>query len=382
VRDFVVANAAYWIDEFHLDGLRLDATQQIFDDSAEHVVAALARRARAAAGGRSIILVAENEPQETKLLRAVEEGGYGLDALWNDDFHHTAAVALTGHREAYYTDYRGSPQELISALRWGFLFQGQRYAWQGKPRGTPALDLAAPRFVLYLENHDQVANPGPGARLATLAAPGELRAMTALLLLAPGTPMLFQGQEFGSTRPFLYFADHERDLDRQVAEGRRAFLAQFPSLESPEMQARLPDPGAPGTFVACKLDWEERARHAGLWELHRDLLALRRDDPAFNQQRADRVAGAVLGPRALVLRYFGAENDRLLLVNLGGEQRLDPAPEPLLAPPRGQRWRLLWSSEDPRYGGGGTVPAETDEEGWRIPGRAAVVLAPEGAPRQ
>jgi maltooligosyltrehalose trehalohydrolase len=387
-REFFIENAGYWIEEFHLDGLRLDATQQMFDASEDHILTAIGRRVRAAGRGRATYLVSENETQESRLVRAPgsrhqaphqdppDERGFGLDALWNDDFHHTARVALTGYNEAYYTDYRGTPQELLSALRWGFLYQGQYYKWQKKRRGTPALDLGAERFVLYLENHDQVANSGRGARLSTLAAPGLLRAMTALLLLAPGTPMLFQGQEFGSTRPFVYFADHDAELARAVAKGRREFLTQFPSLADQEVQQRIPDPAAPDTFASCKLDWSERDRHGHLWDLHRDLLRLRREDPAFAAQDATGLSTAVLGAQTMLLRYRCIAGDRLLLVNLGTDLHLDVAPEPLLAPPRGASWRTLWSSEDPRYDGRGTSAVER-EDGFRLPGQAAVVLVPE-----
>jgi len=381
VRELFIENAAHWIEEYHFDGLRLDATQSIIDASPIHVIAELGERVRAAAAGRATFLVAENEPQDARLARPVARGGYGIDALWNDDYHHSALVALTGHNEAYYTDYRGDPQELLSALRWGFLYQGQRYVWQRKRRGQPALDLAASNFVVYLENHDQVANSSLGARLSTLTAPADLRALTALTLLAPGTPMLFQGQEWGSTRPFLYFADHTPELGRMVADGRRQFLAQFPSLAGEESQRNIPDPGAEETFRACKLDWSERDRHKGLWRLHRDLLALRRTDAVFRQQAADRTHGAVLGPRTFLLRYFGGDpgadgggDDRLLLVSLDADRALQPAPEPLLAPPAGCAWQVLWSSEDVRYGGGGTPPIETDDAGWRIPGHATVVM--------
>jgi len=391
VRDYFTANAAYWIAELHMDGLRFDATQSLFDDGSrgEHIIAALVRRAREAAPDRATYFVGENEPQETRLLRAPARGGAGMDALWNDDFHHSAMVALTGKSQAYYTDHLGSPQELISALRWGFLYQGQWYRWQGKRRGTPALDLGATSFILYLENHDQVANSGSGSRLTALTAPARLRAMTALFLLAPGTPMLFQGQEWGSTRPFLYFADHDPELGQRVAEGRRALLAQFPSLAAPDAQACLDDPSAPETFARCKLCREERAAHEGTLALHRDLIALRRSEAAFRQQRADRLHGAVLGPRALALRFLcdgdgdgegeRAGDDRLVLVNLGADLPLSPAPEPLLAPPAGARWRLEWSSEAVRYGGGGT-PALNDDASWVLPGDTTLVLAPEPAP--
>jgi maltooligosyltrehalose trehalohydrolase len=378
LRELFVENAAYWVSEFHFDGLRLDATQQIFDASPEHLIAAVARRAREAAGRRACLVVAENEPQETRLVRPPEAGGYGLDALWNDDFHHAARVALTGHDEAYYSDYRGTPQEILSAVKWGYLYQGQRYAWQGQRRGTPALDLPAGAFVTYLENHDQVANALRGDRLSTLAAPGLLRALTAVTLLGPSTPMLFQGQEWGSTRPFLYFADHRPELAQAVDEGRRAFLAQFPSCATEEARARIPAPHDERTFAACKLDWSERERNAGTLALHRDLLRLRRADPAFAAGDRAGLQGAVLDRDALVLRFACPAGDRLLLVNLGHDLRRGSIPEPLLAPPPRSRWRLLWSSEDPRYGGQGTAPVDGDD-GFAIPGPAAVVLGPEAA---
>ena len=220
VRDYVAENAAYWIAEFNFDGLRLDATQALFDASAEHILARIAREARVAAGDRKILLIAENEPQETRLVRPELDDGYGLDALWNDDFHHSAHVALTGRREAYYHDYRGAPQEFVSAARYGYLFQGQRYDWQDAPRGTPGLSLPPTAFVTFLENHDQVANSARGLRLHALASHARLRALTALLLLSPQTPMLFQGQEFWASAPFHFFADQGPELDPKIAEGR------------------------------------------------------------------------------------------------------------------------------------------------------------------
>jgi maltooligosyltrehalose trehalohydrolase len=375
VREFFVSNAGYWITEFHLDGLRLDATQQIFDASPEHVLTAVGRHARAAARGRAVILVAENEPQDVRLVRSPEEGGHGLDGLWNDDFHHTARVALTGHAEAYYSDYGGTVQELAAAVEKGFLYQGQRSAWQGKPRGTPAAGVAPAAFVTFLENHDQVANSGTGERLHRLAHPGCYRALTALLLLGPGTPMLFQGQEFAASSPFEFFADHGPTLAAAVRAGRREFLAQFPSLATDEMQAGLPDPADPATFQRCKLDQTERERHVGAVALHRDLLRLRRDDGVLGSQRPGGVGATVLGAAALVVRFRGDEGaDRLMLVNLGPDLVLRVVPVPDLAPPPGRRWVLVWSSEDPRYGGGGHGPIESDR-GWLVPGRAAVALA-------
>jgi maltooligosyltrehalose trehalohydrolase len=376
VREFYISNAGYWIDEYHLDGLRIDATQTIWDESPDHVLAAISRRARGAGHGRRILLVAENEPQQVRLVRAEEEGGYGMDALWNDDFHHSAAVALTGRNEAYLIDYHGSPQELISAIKWGYLYQGQRYRWQGKRRGMPTFGLKPSTFVLFIQNHDQIANSARGLRVHQLTSPGRHRAMTALLLLAPGTPMLFQGQEFSASSPFLYFADHNPEVAALVRSGRAEFVAQFASVADPEMRRRLDDPSDPATFQRSILDHSERLSHAPALSLHRDLLRLRREDPLFRQQEIGRVDGAVLGSEALGLRFFGEKgDDRLLLLNLGRDLQLDPVPEPLLAPPEGREWELLWSSEHPDYGGTGTPLLETDS-GWHIPGHAAVVLRP------
>ena len=377
VRAFYLSNAAYWIEEFHFDGLRLDATQSIVDRSPDHLVAAIVRRVRDAARGRATWIVAEHERQEAKMVRGTDEGGFGLDALWNDDFHHSAMVALTGHREAYYTDYFGHPQEFVSAAKHGFLYQGQWYRWQKQPRGTAALDIGPPKFVAFLENHDQVANSAQGARLHQRTSPGRYRAMTALTLLGPWTPMLFQGQEFGSTAPFLYFADHEPELAKAVNAGRAEFLKQFPRLARPEMLERIPDAGDPATFARCKLDDHERERDGGIAALHADLLRLRRSDPTVAAQGAHGVDGAVLGSHAFVLRLFGdsaAGTDRLILVNLGSDLSLAVVPEPLLAPPSLHRWDLRWSSEAPEYGGAGIVSVETNP-GWHLPGESAVLLA-------
>jgi maltooligosyltrehalose trehalohydrolase len=376
VREFFIANAGYWIDEFHLDGLRLDATQQIFDQSPEHILVALGRRVRQAAGGRDTLLVVENESQHAKIARPLEQGGYGLDMLWNDDYHHSAWTVLSGRNEAYYSDYLGTPQEFVAAAKGGYLYQGQRSQRQKKRRGTPTFGLNPAVFVNFLQNHDQIANSARGLRCHLLAAPGCFRALTALTLLMPGTPMLFQGEEFAASAPFLFFADHNPELAPLVRKGRGEFLTQFPSIAQSELRSGLPDPADPRTFARCKLDLAERERHAEVYALHRDLIRLRRGDPVLRAPRRGDCDGAVLGAAAFVLRFFGGtEGDRLLVVNLDRDLRLDPAPEPLLAPPEGLHWEVRWSSEDPRYGGLGSPPPET-EEGWRLPGQAAILLIP------
>jgi maltooligosyltrehalose trehalohydrolase len=374
VREFFLSNACYWIDEFHMDGLRLDATQQIFDASPEHILSAVNREARRAAIGRSIVLVAENEQQRAQFARPPEADGYGLDAVWNDDFHHTARVALTGRAEAYYSDYCGSPQEFISAVKWGFLYQGQYYTWQRQCRGTFALDLPAATFVIYTQNHDQIANSARGLRLHQIVSAGRYKAITALMLLGPNTPMLFQGQEFGSSSPFLYFSDHHPKLAQLVQQGRAEFLAQFPSIGHSHTEFLMGVPHDRATFERCKIDHSERERNTHWVALHKDLLELRREDPVFGVQRSDRIQGAVLGAEAFLLRFLGGSHgDRLLLINLGRDLPLRPAPEPLLAPPDGMQWEMLWSSEDSRYGGSGSPPLRKIGT-WTIPGQCALVM--------
>lgn len=376
VREYFVSNARYWIDEFHLDGFRFDATQNIYDDGPRHILADISQEARQAGGDRRIYLVAENEPQQTRVVRPLELGGFGMDALWNDDFHHSAVAALTAHNEAYYSDYLANPQELISAAKWGYLFQGQHSTWQKKRRGTPALDLAPSAFINFIENHDQLANLVRGERTHRMAAACSHRAMTALMLLLPQSPLLFQGQEFNASSIFCYFADHVPDLSKRVRKGRTEFLSQFPRAATPEAVEIIPDPGSLETFERCKLDWADRDGNLPIWQMHRDLLRLRREDPVFSNVRPRGVDGAILGQSAFLIRFFGeAGDDRLLLVNLGRDLTLQPAPEPLLAPPFEKQWSILWTSEDPRYGGSGTAPPET-RRGLRVPGHAALVLRP------
>ena len=355
MRELVLTNVQYWIRDFHFDGFRLDAAQQLFDDSPEHILTAIARVAREAAAPRPVIVIAEHEPQHARLMRPVADGGYGLDGLFNEDFHHSARVALTGVREAYLSDYAGTSREWLALAQSGFLFQGQYYGWQSAPRGAPALDRLSHQFVTFIENHDQVANLASGRRLVDVTSPSWWRAMTAFLLLGPWTPLLFQGQEWGSRLPFRYFADHGPDLQPLVHAGRQEFLGQF--VRSASMHDAEATAGASlgrPVFEACRPFGDVAVELEPYWQMHRDLLGLRRHDPSLGQH-AVRLAGATLGERSLALRFAGRQpdHDRLLIVNLSPDLNIAAASEPLCAPPESSAWSVLWCSEDPRYGGAG-----------------------------
>ena len=373
VRSFFISNALYWLEEFHFDGLRIDATQNIDDNSKLHILKEINETIRKKIK-QNVILIAESESQKTNLLDPLEKKGFGFDAVWNDDFHHTAMVRLTGHREAYYSDYNGSNQELISSLKRGYLYQGQYYKWQKKNRGTEGLHFDPIQFILYLQNHDQIANSTRGDRIHTSSSLALLRAMTLLMILSPEIPLFFQGQEWGATTPFYYFADHDKHISRLVWEGRKQFLAQFPSFKDKEVQNAFPDPGERNNFTQCKLKWEEQKErfHTQLLKFHKDLIRLRREDETFHDPVE--IDGAIFTPDIFLLRFFGKEgDDRLILFNFGLDEVISSIPDPLYAPPTNRQWVLILSSENPLYGGTGTPPV-TSIDKWRLKGHSAFVF--------
>lgn len=331
VKEFFVTNAKYWMEEFHFDGLRLDATWWIHPESALKDLAH-------AKGTKKRVIIAENEPQNAKLIEK-----YGFDGIWNEDFHHTVQVKLTGCRKGYFQDYLGAPQEFVSLAKYGFLFQGQYHNLHKGPEGTPAENLPPESFIDFLENHDQVGNPGNGIRLHYRSHPGDYKAMCAYLLLGPHTPLLFQGQEFNASSPFYFFAEFSDKLNRLILKGRKELLKTF-SLSSPS-----PNPSDLSTFKKSKLKWEECNKNAEMLRFFQKLIDLRKKDPVFKECQKILVDGAVLGPSSFLLRYFGKEKgDRLLIFNFGDEFILDPDPEPLLAPKKDKEWKLLWTSNKSR----------------------------------
>lgn len=372
VRDFICAAACHWVQEYHLDGLRLDAVHATFDDSPVQIVAELTERVRAAAGARSVLVIAESDENDVRLIRPRAAGGaatppangdgsgLGLDGVWADDFHHAVRVRLSGEQDGYYAAYTGSSEEIATAVASGFIYQGQTVPHTGRPRGTRVTDEPAAAFVFCLQNHDQVGNRAEGERLPALADAGAIGAATALLLLAPETPLLFMGQEYGATTPFLYFTDHHEELGRLVTEGRRQEFASFAAFRDPKRRARIPDPQAESTFLRSKLDPRERAANAHIERLHRDLLALRRDDPVLSV--ADRAALRATAPSAdvvVVQRWQGAAQ-RLLLVNFGAATQLPWTALNLGDAARAER-QLLWYSTAAVYGGSGIDPTLTAE---------------------
>ncbi|MDG5815224.1 alpha-amylase family glycosyl hydrolase [Chitinispirillales bacterium ANBcel5] len=371
VREFFVSNAAYWVDEFHLDGIRLDATQEIYDSSSYHIISEITSRIKDASQNRNLLIIAENEPQDIAYVK-----GKGIDLMLNDDFHHTAMVALTGRKEGYYSDYSGTPQELISTSKYGYLYQGQHSYFKRGVKGTPSLSFEN-HFISFLQNHDQIANSCRGYRIERMSSPGRLRAISTLMLLGPQTPLLFQGQEFAASTPFYFFADYEGEEERAVAHGRQDYLSIFPSIAAVEGPL-VPDPATLECFEDCKLNLRERSLHGEWYRFHCDMIQIRKEDPIFKDHNRERIDGALLSAEAFVIRYFGADNtgDRLLIINMGKDAHIQTSPEPLTAPPSGKKWTQVCYSEDPVFGGNGAQPLY-NKGTWSICGQAAYYLKSE-----
>jgi maltooligosyltrehalose trehalohydrolase len=281
VRDFFVENALYWLEEYHFDGLRLDAVHAIEDDSADDILSEIATTVHRRFGGeRAIHLVLENDDNQAGYLARSGDAPALYTAQWADDIHHALRVAATGTSDGYYADYADRPAERLGrALAEGFAYQGEASAHRdGATRGEPSAHLPPTAFVAFVQNHDQVGNSAFGGRLAGQASEAALHAVTAIYLLAPHIPMLFMGEEWGSQQPFCYFCDFTGDLATAVREGRRREFAKFAEFQDPARRERIPDPGADATFTQSILDWHsiEHPEHAAWLERYRKLLALRR----------------------------------------------------------------------------------------------------------
>ncbi len=272
VRQFVVKNALYWLSEYHMDGLRLDAVQTIHDDSSKHILAEIKQNAAkfARESGREICVMAESDENDSRLVKPGSEGGYGLDGFWSDDFHHCVHTLLTGESAGYYQDF-GKLEQLARALREGYVFQGEPFAFWKRPRGTDSRDVPLPANIICIQNHDQVGNRAKGERLTELASFAQRQAAAALLLLAPHTPLIFMGQEFGETAPFLFFTSFtDATLANAVRKGRREEFKDFAWNE-------VPDPQDPKTFAQSKLHWDFVASENPTLDWYKALIKLRKE---------------------------------------------------------------------------------------------------------
>jgi maltooligosyltrehalose trehalohydrolase len=301
VRDFFVQNVAYWMDEFHVDGFRLDATHAIVDSSDVHVLTEIS----AAAQERGGFVIAEDERNDPLLVTDPEHGGTGLDGCWADDFHHVVNVMLTGSRDAYFKNFQGTADELSRTLSQGWLFTGQVQPTSGKPRGADPSSLRPEQLIYCISNHDQVGNRALGDRLSHLITPAAYRAASALVLLTPYTPLIFMGQEWAASSPFQYFTDHEPDLGKKIIVGRRREFRDFAAFRDPTVRESIPSPQAAETFQRSKLNWNERhgAAAQAMLELYRTCIDLRNTVPALQDRSRGNWRVVRLGTESVGIVY-------------------------------------------------------------------------------
>ena len=352
VRQFFLENALYWLTEYHFDGFRLDAVFAIIDDSPKHFLAELAEVCESVPGWRRI-LIAEDPRNERKLVLPRDEGGYGLDGIWADDFHHIVRVGLTGEGYGYFRDFEGTTQEMATTLEQGWFFTGQHSENEGGARGTPTDGLKDEHFVLCIQNHDQIGNRPRGTRLSDEVSSAAFRAASALLLFAPQLPLIFMGQEWATNTPFQYFTDHNEELGKLVSEGRKEEFKDFPGFSG-----EVPDPQDEETFSRSKLDWDEleQPEHANMHKLYQELLTMRPDFEGRLQSENVSEGGLVVRRGEHVLAVALRENVTL------------PLPQNAIP---------LWQSED--YATEPNPPQVTDEEvSFSVPGAVLFSLNENG----
>jgi maltooligosyltrehalose trehalohydrolase len=348
VRRLFVENAIYWLEEFHFDGFRLDATQAIPDDSAKHLIQEITEETQKRGGW----IICEDPRNDRRIVTSREKGGYGCDAVWADDFHHVVRVQMTGEKEGYLGYFQGAPEELLRTMREGWLFTGQIQK-DGIPRGTPGADIPPQHFVHCISNHDQVGNRAFGDRLHQVISPEAYRAASALLLLSPYTPMLFMGQEWGCSSPFNYFTDHEPQLGHNVTEGRRKEFEQFSAFRDPRSRRKIPDPQADQTFFKSKLTWQDldNPEHVRLLNLYHDLIRFRRTK--LTERRRGTWQVELAAPFTIALRYHNTAGNAgvLVLIQLVPAQTTIDAGTAVLRPRKRAGWQFALSSNQPIYGG-------------------------------
>jgi maltooligosyltrehalose trehalohydrolase len=366
VRQFVIANALMWIEEYHCDGLRLDAVHAIYDFSARHLLREIADAVHAAGErlGRRTLVIAESDQNDPRIVRQAPREGYGCDGQWSDDFHHAVHAELTRERSGYYEDF-GGVDRIADALRHPFVYAGRYSAHRRRTHGAAAPDLPRDRFVVCIQNHDQVGNRAAGDRLDTLVSYSQRKLAAGLLLLSGYVPLLFMGEEYGERRPFQYFVSHgDPELVRSVQEGRRREFSAF------EWGADIPDPQAEETFERSTLDRAAAgsAAHAQLSALYERLLRLRREEPALVPGTAQANVAHDSAAGWIRLGLTSADARRLVAA-------FNVSAEPRRVPMDGADWEALVDTDAPEYGGdgaGGRVVHEGD-------GGAVAHLAPYSA---
>jgi maltooligosyltrehalose trehalohydrolase len=357
VRRFFIENALYWITEFHIDALRLDALHAILDISSytfiEELAASVQNRAKALK--RNIYLVGESAANNARLIRPPASGGYGLDAQWNDDFHHALHVLLTGEKAGYYQDF-GAIQQLVKALREGFVYSGEYSPYRRHRHGTSSRDVPANRFVVFSQNHDQVGNRAGGERLSRLASFESLKLAAGIVLLSPFVPLLFMGEEYGETSPFPYFVSHaDPALIEAVRRGRREEFTAF------DWQGEIPDPQDEATFLSAQLNHELRTEglHKILYDFYRELIRLRKENAALACLSKDNMEA--LGDdtnKTLCVRRWQEGSEVAIIYNLNDDEVKIRQPVP-----PGQ-WRKILDSADEKWQGkGGAIPGEFISKG-------------------
>ena len=359
VREFVIQNALYWIDEFHVDGLRLDAVHEIKDDSQMHVLDELAQRVRAVDWKRPIHLILENERNEAhRLTRNDRNEPTSFTAQWNDDMHHVLHTAATLEAQGYYGDYSDDPDKLGRALAEGFAFQGEMMPSIGEPRGEPSAQLPPSAFVAFMQNHDQIGNRAFGERISDIASSGAVRAVAATYLLLPQTPMLFMGEEWCTGKPFPFFCDFEGELGNLVREGRRDEFKKFPAFQDPQQRDRIPDPQAEATFQLGKLDWEQKdyGIHNDWFRWYKSILEIRKITliPILKNVQGDSGQYVMKGKGGVVVSWAFPGVKLILHANLS-EYHLDNYPEttgktiwqegPVQVGSTVRPWSVHWSIE-------------------------------------
>lgn len=345
VRRYFIDNALYWVTEYHIDGLRLDAIHGIFDDSSTHILQDLAEavHAQAKALGRTVLVIAESDLNDNRVIADRKDGGWGLDAQWSDDFHHALHALLTGERSGYYQDF-DRLSELKTAITDGFVYQGQFSQYRQRPHGSPSRHLPGERFIICSQNHDQVGNRAHGERLSMLVPFAALKLAAGLVLCAPNIPLLFMGEEYGETAPFLYFTSHtDPVLAQSVREGRRREFTQFVGEEE------IPDPQDPRTFVRSRLNHALRgeAPCGALLRFYHDLIAVRKYSLALGNGNKEYLEAITIPERRvlLMLRWQPQEETFLLIASFAAESAAFVSPLP-----PGQ-WQKVIDAAAKKYGG-------------------------------